>query len=151
MGANAARTPEIFFMVLLLSLLRQEKTSGASRRSRNCFGTFLNGYSTRLPLCHERNNRTGDELQNRVGSVFPDRHKKVGPSSPQAGAVSLRGDTLMKLMHKFARMTPEQRPQDPHMDGADLRFETMEHGGGSPHSQPQGTKRTDAPASSCIY
>src|SRR6266849_3989150 len=82
MVANAARTQEIFFMVLLLSLLRQEKTSGASRRSRNCFGTFLNGYSAKLPLCHERNNRPSDELQNRVGSVLPDRHKKVGPSSP---------------------------------------------------------------------
>ena len=33
----------------------------------NCFGTFLNKYSARLPLCHERNNRRGDELRNRVG------------------------------------------------------------------------------------
>ena len=33
----------------------------------------------------------------------------------------------MKLTHRFADMTPEKRPQDPHMDGTDLRFETMEH------------------------
>jgi hypothetical protein len=35
----------------------------------------------------------------------------------------------MKLTHKFAEMTPDQRPQDPHLDGTGLRFETMEHGG----------------------
>jgi hypothetical protein len=38
----------------------------------------------------------------------------------------------MKLMHKFAEMKPEQRPQDPHRDGTDLHFETMEHGGDIP-------------------
>ncbi len=38
----------------------------------------------------------------------------------------------MKLTHKFAEMTPEKRPQDPHMDGTGLRFETMEHGGEFP-------------------
>jgi hypothetical protein len=26
-------------------------------------------------------------------------------------------------------MTPDKRPQDPHMDGTDLRFETLDHGG----------------------
>jgi hypothetical protein len=34
----------------------------------------------------------------------------------------------MKLTHKFAEMTPEKRPQDPHMDGTGLRIETLEHG-----------------------
>jgi hypothetical protein len=29
----------------------------------------------------------------------------------------------MKLTHKFAEMTPDKRPQDPHMDGTGLRFE----------------------------
>ena len=57
----------------------------------------------------------------------------------------------MKLMHKFARMTPEQRPQDPHMDGADLRFETMEHGGEYPDAMPQAIKLSDAEGRSCIY
>ena len=57
----------------------------------------------------------------------------------------------MKLMHKFARMTPEQRPQDPHMDGADLRFETMEHGGEYPDAMPQSIKLSDAEGRSCIY
>jgi hypothetical protein len=45
----------------------------------------------------------------------------------------------MKLIHRFGDMTPERRPQDPHMDGTGLRFETMEHGGEYPgirlHSQ----------------
>ena len=57
----------------------------------------------------------------------------------------------MKLMHKFARMTPEQRPQDPHMDGADLRFETMEHGEEYPDAMPQAIKLSDAEGRSCIY
>jgi len=35
----------------------------------------------------------------------------------------------MKLTHRFAEMTPDKRPQDPHMDGTGQRFETMEHGG----------------------
>jgi hypothetical protein len=45
----------------------------------------------------------------------------------------------MKLIHTFGDMTPERRPQDPHMDGTGLRFETMEHRGEYPgirlHSQ----------------
>jgi hypothetical protein len=57
----------------------------------------------------------------------------------------------MKLMHKFARLTPEQRPQEPHMDGADLRFETMEHGGEYPDAMPQAIKLSDAEGRSCIY
>ena len=57
----------------------------------------------------------------------------------------------MKLMHKFVRMTPEQRPQDPHMDGSDLRFETMEHGGEYPDAMPQAIKLSDAEGRSCIY
>ncbi len=30
----------------------------------------------------------------------------------------------MKLTHRFAELTPEKRPQNPHMDGTGLRFET---------------------------
>jgi hypothetical protein len=41
----------------------------------------------------------------------------------------------MKLTHKFAEMTPEKRPQDPHMDGTALRFE--DHGGEYPDTMPQ--------------
>jgi hypothetical protein len=43
----------------------------------------------------------------------------------------------MKLTHKFAEMTPETRPQDPHMDGTALRFETLNHGGEYPDAMPQ--------------
>ena len=46
----------------------------------------------------------------------------------------------MKLTHKFAEMTPEKRPQDPHLDGTGLRFETMEHGGKYPDTMPQAIK-----------
>ena len=50
----------------------------------------------------------------------------------------------MKLTHKFAEMTPEKRPQDPHMDGTGLRFETLEHGGEYPDTMPQAIKLIDA-------
>ena len=51
---------------------------------------------------------------------WPQLPPKLGP---------LRCEDRMKLTHKFAEMTPEKRPQDPHMDGTGLRFQTMEHGG----------------------
>jgi hypothetical protein len=41
----------------------------------------------------------------------------------------------MKLTRKFAVMTPDKRPQDPHMDGTGVRFKTMEHGGGNIQTQ----------------
>jgi len=43
-------------------------------------------------------------------------------------------------------MTPEKRPQDPHMDGTGLRFETLDHGGEYPDTMPQAIKLTDARA-----
>jgi len=43
----------------------------------------------------------------------------------------------MKLTHKFAEMTPEKRPRDPHMDGTALRFETLNHGREYPDTMPQ--------------
>jgi hypothetical protein len=57
----------------------------------------------------------------------------------------------MKLTHKFAELTPEKRPQDPHMDGTGLRFETLEHGGDFPDTMPQPIKLIDAEGRSCIY
>ena len=50
----------------------------------------------------------------------------------------------MKLTHRFAEMTPDKRPQDPHLDGTGLRFETREHGGGYPDTMPQAIKLIDA-------
>jgi hypothetical protein len=57
----------------------------------------------------------------------------------------------MKLTCRFARLSPEKRPQDPHLDGTDLRFETMEHGGEYPDTMPQAIKLIDAEGRSCIY
>jgi hypothetical protein len=37
------------------------------------------------------------------------------------------------------------------MDGAGLRFETMEHGGEYPGTMPQAIKLIDAEGRSCIY
>jgi hypothetical protein len=58
---------------------------------------------------------------------------------------------MMKLTRKFAEMTPEKRPQDPHTDGTGLRFETMDHGGEYPDTMPQAIKLIDAEGRSCIY
>lgn len=57
----------------------------------------------------------------------------------------------MRLTHKFALLTPEQRPQDPQLDGSGLRFETMDHGGEYPDTMPQAIKLTDAEGRSCVY
>ena len=54
-------------------------------------------------------------------------------------------------MHRFQELAPEKRPQDPHMDGSGLRFETMEHGGEYPDTMPQAIKLIDAEGRSCIY
>jgi hypothetical protein len=96
------------------------------------------------------NNRTGDELKNRVGPVIARPTQKVAPAFPKLGP-SRCEETLMKLMHKFAEMTPDKRPQDPHLDGTGLRFETMEHGGEYPDTMPQAIKLIDAEGRSCIY
>jgi len=57
----------------------------------------------------------------------------------------------MRLTHRFAEMMPEKRPQDPHLDGTGLLFETMEHGGEYPDTMPQAIKLVDAEGRSCIY
>jgi hypothetical protein len=57
----------------------------------------------------------------------------------------------MKLIHKFEELKSERRPQDPHLDGSGLRFETMEHGGEYPDAMPQAIKLIDAEGRSCIY
>lgn len=53
--------------------------------------------------------------------------------------------------HTFEEMTEDKRPQDPHMDGTGLTFETLEHGGEFPDMMPQAIKLTDAEGRSCIY
>jgi hypothetical protein len=58
---------------------------------------------------------------------------------------------MMKLTHKFVEMTPDKRPQDPHMDGTGLRFETLDYGGEYPDTMPQAIKLIDAEGRFCIY
>src|SRR3954467_638412 len=67
------------------------------------------------------------------------------------GRQKLKRGHAMKLTHRFALLTPEKRPQDPHLNGRDLRFETMEHGGEYPDTMPQAIKLIDAAGRSCIY
>jgi hypothetical protein len=52
---------------------------------------------------------------------------------------------------KLTEMTPDKRPQDPHMDGTGLRFETFDHGGEYPDTMPQAIKLIDAAGRSAIY
>lgn len=53
--------------------------------------------------------------------------------------------------HKYDVMTPEKRPQDIGMDGHDLTFETLEHGGEHPDLMPQAIRVADGLGRSCIY
>jgi hypothetical protein len=57
----------------------------------------------------------------------------------------------MKLIDRFPELSPEKRPQDPHLDGTGLRYEPIEHGGDYPDTMPQAIKVTDAQGRSCIY
>lgn len=57
----------------------------------------------------------------------------------------------MRLINRFAPLAPEQRPQDPELDGRGLRFETMDHGGEYPDQMPQAIRLVDAKGRSCIY
>ena len=57
----------------------------------------------------------------------------------------------MKLTNRFAEMTHDKRPQDPHLDGTGLRFETMDHGGEYPDTMPQAIKLVDAEGRSSVY
>jgi hypothetical protein len=87
-----------------------------------------------------------------VGLVF-----RAPPSSAFRAATEARQssqglqDCVMKLTHKFAELTPEKRPQDLHLDGTGLQFETLEHGGEYPDTMPQAIKLIDADGRSCIY
>jgi hypothetical protein len=57
----------------------------------------------------------------------------------------------MRLINRFAPLAPEQRPQDPELDGSGLRFETMDHGGEYPDQMPQAIRLVDAEGRSCVY
>jgi hypothetical protein len=59
------------------------------------------------------------------------------------------GGSVMKLIHRFKELAPENRPQDPHLDGTGLRFESLDHGGEYPDTMPQAIKLTDAEGRSC--
>jgi hypothetical protein len=67
------------------------------------------------------------------------------------GTAQAEAGNGMKLIHRFAQLTPDKRPRDPNLDGSGLRFETMEHGGEYPDTMPQAIKLVDAAGRSCIY
>ena len=57
----------------------------------------------------------------------------------------------MRLIHEFEELSQDRRPQDPHLNGTGLRFETLEHGGEFPDAMPQAIRLTDAEGRSCLY
>jgi hypothetical protein len=59
--------------------------------------------------------------------------------------------TTMKLMRQFPLLPPEKRPQDPHLNGTGLNFETLDHGGEYPDSMPQAIRLTDFVGRSCTF
>ena len=83
----------------------------------------------------------GDQPAHRAGVRYVAQRQALGEAEIKEGHD-------MKLTHKFAEMTPDKRPQDPHIDGTGLRFDTMEHGGESRH-HAAGPDRCRG--SSCIY
>ena len=58
---------------------------------------------------------------------------------------------MITSIHRYRRMTPDMRPQDPSLRGEGLTFETLEHGGEEPDAMPQAIKLTDADGRWCIY
>jgi hypothetical protein len=57
----------------------------------------------------------------------------------------------MKLMRQFPFLSPDKRPQDPHLNGTGLQFETLDHGGEYPDDMPQAIRLIDALGRSCLY
>jgi hypothetical protein len=51
----------------------------------------------------------------------------------------------------FEELMPEDRPQDPTLDGSMLDFQTLEHGGEFPDTMPQAIRITDGNGKSCLY
>lgn len=56
----------------------------------------------------------------------------------------------------FYELKPEMRPQDPHGNGSDWKFQgwtfaTEEHGGDEPDNMPQAIKATDAQGRWAVY
>src|SRR5882762_5142561 len=87
-------------------------------------------------------------MQGTVASNACSTHR--GKTSLGDGEVE-EGCAAMTLTHAYEEMTPEKRPQGPHMDGTGLRFKTLDHGGEYPDTMPQAIKLTDAQGRSCIY
>ena len=57
----------------------------------------------------------------------------------------------MRAVHKYRPMPPEKRPQDPHLDGRGLKFETLEHGGAEPDTMPNAIRVTDPQGRTADY
>jgi hypothetical protein len=56
-----------------------------------------------------------------------------------------------RIIHRYEPMRENERPQDPSGTGAELTFETLEHGGEYPDAMPQAIRITDPQGRSCIY
>ena len=57
----------------------------------------------------------------------------------------------MRVVQEYRPLPPEKRPQDPHLDGRDWKFETLEHGGAYPDTMPQAIRATDPQGRWAVY
>ena len=64
---------------------------------------------------------------------------------------NMENGKMYVVAHRYKKMTPEMRPQDPTLDGSTMTFETLEHGGDEIDEMPQAIKVTDEEGRWCIY
>lgn len=59
--------------------------------------------------------------------------------------------TKVVVTHTYETLDPDMRPQDETMDGRDLQFQTLEHGGKYPDMMPQVIRVVDLQGRWCNY
>lgn len=57
----------------------------------------------------------------------------------------------LRIIREGDAPPPGGRPQDPHLDGRDLKFETLEHGGAERDTMPNAIRITDPQGRSAVY
>lgn len=57
----------------------------------------------------------------------------------------------LRIIRESDAPPPEGRPQDPHLDGRDLTFEALEHGGAEPDTMPNAIRVTDPQGRTAVY
>jgi hypothetical protein len=72
----------------------------------------------------------------------------LGAPPPTQGITQTLDEAKTAIAQAYKRYA---RPQDPHLNGSGLRFETLEHGGEYPDTMPQAIRVTDKAGRSSVY